>query len=397
MYKIFRTEPEFKSTFLHLLTTRYSVMEKIIKLPFYVKLCCTLISMVLIGYLCIIGQTILIPLLFALLCALILLPMAYWMERRLRFPRAISSIACMLLLTSAIFALFTLLGSQLSALANDWPAFRQQVAGSLNSLQQWISDTFHVNARQQIDYLNSTAAKSVSTGTSILGQTLLSLTSVLVLLIFTFLYGFFLLLYRRQIVRFLLSLFDVQHSVTVEKILAEIQYIVKKYIFGLFLQMLIVASLSFAAFFLIGIKYGFLLALITGVFNIIPYIGIFTALLLSVLITFATSSASHVLLVIFSLVIIHAIDGNYVMPRIVGSKVKLNSLFAMLAIVLGELMWGIPGMFLAIPMVAIIKVVFDRVQELKSWGYLLGDDENGLLSDTRIAEESDRDAHPPAE
>lgn len=370
-------------------------MEKIIKLPFYVKLCCTLISMMLIGYLCIIGQTILIPLLFALLCALILLPLAYWMERRLRFPRALSSIACMLLLTTAIFALFILLGSQLSALANDWPAFREQVAGSLNSLQQWISDTFHVNSQQQIDYLNSTAAKSVSTGTSILGQTLLSLTSVLVLLIFTFLYGFFLLLYRRQIVRFLLSLFDVQHSVTVEKILAEIQYIVKKYIFGLFLQMLIVASLSFAAFFLIGIKYGFLLALITGVFNIIPYIGIFTALLLSVLITFATSSASHVFLVVLSLVIIHAIDGNYVMPRIVGSKVKLNSLFAMLAIVLGELMWGIPGMFLAIPMVAIIKVVFDRVQELRSWGYLLGDDENGLLTDTLIAEESDQGTTAP--
>jgi predicted PurR-regulated permease PerM len=112
-----------------------------------------------------------------------------------------------------------------------------------------------------------------------------------------------------------------------------------------------------------------------GFFNLIPYVGIFTALAISTIITFATVDATHALYVAIAVVCIHLIDSNLLMPKIVGSQVKINPLMVVLGVVAGELMWGIPGMFLSIPYLAIAKVIFDRINNLQSLGILLGDEE----------------------
>ncbi|QNL48590.1 AI-2E family transporter [Olivibacter sp. SDN3] len=347
---------------------------RLLILPFYVKLACVLLSILLIGYLAVLGHTILAPLIFGFLCAILLLPLANFLERKFKLSRALSSLLSSITLLIIIASVFTVLGTQLSSLAKDWPAFKQQVLISTSDLQLWISQTFHVNNQAQIDYINEAASKSLSTGTTILSKTLISLSSLFLLLLFSFLYTFFILYHRRLIVKFLVNSFKEKHSAIVYDIVHHIQYIVKRYIVGLFLQMVIVTIMACSAFYFIGVKYSFLLGLITGIFNIIPYIGIFTALLLTILITFATSSATHVLFVIIAIIVIHAIDGNYIMPKIVGSKVQINTLIALIGLVLGEMLWGITGMFLSIPVIAIIKVVFDRVPELKPWGMLLGED-----------------------
>jgi len=347
---------------------------KTIILPFYVKLACVLLSILLIGYLAILGHTILTPLIFGFLCSILLLPLANFLERKLKMPRSVSSLLSSIALVVVIAAVFTLLGAQLSSLASDLPAFKQQLLNSAADLQLWVSKTFHVNNKAQIDYITSAASKSLSTGTSLLSKTLMSLSSLFLLLLFSFLYTFFILFHRRLIVSFLVKSFKEKHSPIVYDIVYQIQYIIKRYVVGLFLQMVIVTLLTCLAFYFIGIKYSFLLGLITGIFNIIPYIGIFTALVITVLITFATSTATHVLLVVVAMILIHAVDGNYIMPKIVGSKVQINTLIALIGLVLGEMLWGITGMFLSIPMIAIMKVVFDRVPELKPWGMLLGDE-----------------------
>ncbi|MEG0698191.1 MAG: AI-2E family transporter, partial [Algoriella sp.] len=77
----------------------------------------------------------------------------------------------------------------------------------------------------------------------------------------------------------------------------------------------------------------------------------------------------------------HAIDGNIVMPKIVGSKVKINSLIVVIGLVIGEMTWGVIGMFLSIPILALMKIIFDNVTELKPWGYLLGDDDSTEIDD----------------
>lgn len=345
-------------------------------IPFYTRLAQILISLICLTYIAIVGRTLLAPLIFAFLFSLLLLPFANFLEQRFKFPRSLSSLMALLSLVLAIAGIMFVLGTQLTALAQDWPAFKQQVLDATANLQKWISVTFHIDTDDQITYISDSATKAVNTGTTIIGHTLLSLSSILLFLLFIFLYTFFILLHRRLLLRFIVSLFSEEHSVVVYDIVSQIQYIVKKYIVGLFLQMIIVTGLSCMAFWIIGVKYGFLLGLITGIFNLIPYIGIVTALLLAVTITFATATTTHILFVLAAVVVIHLIDSNYIMPKIVGSKVKINTLIALLGLVVGEMIWGITGMFLSIPVIAIIKVIFDRVDGLKPWGMVLGEDDS---------------------
>ena len=116
-------------------------------------------------------------------------------------------------------------------------------------------------------------------------------------------------------------------------------------------------------------------ALLPGLFNLVPYIGIFTALVVSSLVTFATAAvASKVIAVMVTLVIVHLIDSNLLLPLIVGSKVKINALVTLIGVIVGEMIWGIPGMFLSIPVIAVLKIIFDRVASLNAWGLILGDE-----------------------
>ena len=349
---------------------------KSISLPFYTKLALVLFSIICLGYLAILGQSILAPLLASLLLALLLLPMANFLENKWKFKRGLASIFSVLIMICVIAVIMYFLANQLSDLGEDWPLLKQQALNSFIDLQHWVSATFKVNAHKQIDYLKNSATSAVATSATLLGATLMTVSSTLLFLAFLLLFTFFILNYRRILFSFLIGVFKEEHAQRVSEIVGQIQYIIKRYILGLFLQMLIVTILMMIVLSLLGVKYAILLGLITGIFNLVPYVGIFSALLISILITFATAGAAKALLVIIAFVAVHALDGNILMPLVVGSKVKINALFAFIGIVVGEMLWGISGMFLCIPYLAMLKIIFDRVDELKPWGILLGEQAN---------------------
>ncbi|WP_214229142.1 AI-2E family transporter [Pedobacter sp. B4-66] len=346
-----------------------------IALPFYAKLALVLFAIICLGYLAILGQTLLAPLLTSFLLALLLLPLSNFLEQKWRFKRSLASIVSVILMIAFISSILYFLANQLTDLWQDWPALKKQGETSFHDIQNWISNTFNINTKKQIDYLKDSASSAVSTSATVLGATLLTLSSTLLFLSFLLLFTFFILNYRKVLFTFLTSVFEEQHADKVNEILRRIQYIIKKYITGLFLQMFIVTLLMVLVLWILNVKYAVLLGLIAGIFNIIPYIGIFTALLISSLITFATAGAAKMLFVVTAFVGVHALDGNVLMPLVVGSKVKINALFAFIGIVVGEMIWGISGMFLCIPYLAMLKIIFDRVDSLKPWGILLGGEE----------------------
>lgn len=344
-------------------------------LPFYAKLALILFSVIALGYLAIIGQTILAPLLTSFLLALLLLPLANTLEKKCRFSRSLAAIISVLIMIAFISGVMYFLANQLTDLWQDWPLLKQQAELSFHDMQVWISRTFHINAHKQLDYLKNSADSALATSATVLGATLLTLSSTFLFLSFLLLFTFFILNYRRVLFTFLSAVFAEEHKEKVSEIVQRIQYIIKKYITGLFLQMFIVTLMMVLILWILGVKYAMLLGLIAGIFNIIPYIGIFTALLISAVITFATAGAAKMLLVILAFVGVHAIDGNILMPLVVGSKVKINALFAFIGIVVGEMLWGISGMFLCIPYMAMLKIIFDRIDQLKPWGILLSSEE----------------------
>jgi putative permease len=348
---------------------------KNIALPFYAKLALVLFSIICLGYLAILGKTLLAPLLTSFLLALLLLPFANFLERKCRFKRSIASIISVVLMIAFISGILYFLANQLSDLWQDWPLLKSQAETSFHDLQNWISKTFHVNTRKQIDYLKDSATAALSTSATVLGATLMTLSSTLLFLSFLLLFTFFILNYRRVLYKFLTSVFEDRHVSKVSEIVSQIQYIIKKYITGLFIQMILVTVMMIFVLWILGVKYAVLLGLIAGIFNIIPYLGIFTALFISSLITFATAGAAKMILVMIAFAGVHAIDGNVLMPLVVGSKVKINALFAFIGIIVGEMLWGISGMFLCIPYMAMMKIIFDRIDPLKPWGILLGGEE----------------------
>lgn len=344
--------------------------------PFYVKTMCVLVSLIAFGYLVIIAKEILSPLIFSCLFSILLLPMAAFIENKFKLPRSAASMLSVILMLSAIGLVLYVIGAQLSRLAGDWPQFKEQLSLTGSNLQNWIDTRFNIDAARQLNYVHSATTKALASGTTVFGATVLSLSSILLFLVFTFIYTFFFLLYRSLIMKFLVSVFLEENKKLVHDIIEQVQYIIRKYIIGLLIQMAVIAIAVSIIFWALGIKYAFLLGLITGVLNIIPYIGIFVALVLSTLITFATATVlTKVLFVVAALVAVHLIDSNILLPIVVGSKVKINALITVLGVIIGEMLWGISGMFLSIPVIAVLKIIFDRIESMKPWGIILGDEE----------------------
>lgn len=346
-----------------------------IKLPFLLKLALAVVSIIGIGYLIKLGQSILAPFFLAFLMAMLFLPFANFMERKLKFPRSVSTIVSVMMMLVILTGMIYFFGSQISSFSKDLPHLSKQFNLVFHNLQNWVSQTFNVKIDEQFDYLDQGLAKLLSSSGVILGFTFGVFSTSLGFLAFFILFFVFILNYRRILNNFIVNVFNEKHKASVQEVVSEVRIMTKRYIIGLCLQVIIVSVLATTVLTILGVKYAILLGVLTGLLNVIPYIGIAISLLISCFIAFATGTVSTCVYVAIGYVIVHAIDGNIVLPFVVGSKVKINALFSFIGILLGEHLWGISGMFLCIPAIAIIKIIFERVDGLKPWGKLLGEEE----------------------
>ena len=344
------------------------------KVPFVVRLACVLVSLIAIVFISIIGKSVLVPLVIGFLVSMLLLPLSNFQEKRLKFPRIVSSLVSPILFTLAVIAVIYFIGTQMAQFTEDLPEFQQQIEQLFHEAQVFVYDKFGVSEQEQIRYIEKNAEEVLKRGSGVLGTAVTSVTSMLASSMFVFLAIFFFLLYRSHLVKFLIWCFPPKDQTKVKEVIVEIQSIIKQYIFGLLIQVIAVSSLMFIAYSIIGIKYALLFAVLCGVLNLIPYIGIFTATVLAAIVTLATGEPIQALWVIVAVVVVNSIDGNIITPKIIGSKVALNSFVVLFGIVIAESIWGIAGMFLAIPVLAILKIIFDNVEGLRPYGFVLGED-----------------------
>lgn len=346
-----------------------------VKLPFISKLALVIISLIGIGYLIKLGQSILAPFFLAFLLALLFEPIASFMERKLRFSRSLSSLVSVFIMLIILGGLGFFFGSQLANFSEDIPQLEKQFTNVFHELQVWISNTFNLKIAKQFEYINEGLNKLLSSTGVILGFTVGIFSSGLGFLFFCLLFFVFILTYRRILHQFVINVFDAKHENKVEEIVSEVQIMTKKYITGLCIQIVIVSTLTSILLSVLGVKYAILLGVLTGFLNVIPYIGILISMVIACFMTFATGEPSTCIYVALGYLAVHAIDGNIVLPFVVGSKVKINALFSFIGILVGEHLWGISGMFLCIPAIAIFKIIFERIDSLKPWGLLLGEGE----------------------
>ena len=343
-------------------------------LPFYAKFSFNLLTIVLLGLIIFLGQDIFMPLCFAIVLAFLLLPINKWLVK-LGLPQVPAMIISIMVAVALIVAIIYFLSQQIGQFIDDLPSIRRNLDRHVNTVQQWIRQNFNISKKEQAEALQSASEDIKTTGPGMLGTTFVTAASLIILSVLLPIYTFLILYYRELIRKFFISIFADKHRTSVEEVMHESRIIIQSYMVGLLIEMGIVATLNATGFFIIGIQYAIFLAVLAAILNMIPYVGMLIASIVCMLITLANSNnIADIIWVAVILTIVQFIDNNILMPYVVSSKVKINALVSIVGVLIGGALAGVSGMFLSIPGIAIMKAVFDRVDELKPWGMLLGDD-----------------------
>lgn len=346
---------------------------KTIRFPFYTRFAIILLAITLLLFLLSFGSSLFIPLSFGMLTALLLYPLAKYMERVM--PRSLASLVAVLVFIIALGAFITLITIQAISFSQDIPLLENRIASITQSVQQWLSKEYNINSEQQAAYLNKSAENLLGAITGYIQTIFLSVTEFAFWTIFVFIYTYFILFHRGLLVKFAANVFPEEHRLRVHSVVSQTRTVINSYIGGVLTEMAIVAGINCMALGMLGTKYALLLGILVAVLNLIPYIGIFTGIVLSMLITLSNAGAAEALHAGIALLIVHFIDANILMPRIVGSKVKMNALVTIIAVLIGGLVWGVAGMFLFIPLMAMLKIVMEHIPETHAWAMLMGAEE----------------------
>lgn len=356
------------------------MLIKEVNLPFTLRASVFFIGIVAFTFILYIAQSIIIPIVFAVIIAILLHPVVNFFVKH-KLNRVISIIITLLLTFIVIAAFGGFLISQVSLFAESWPILVDKFTLLLNQAIKWASGYFDINPVKFDEWITKTKSEFINNSSAAIGQTIVVVGNWLVVLFLIPTYTFIILFYQPLLREFISRLFAKSNKGQVTEIVIQIKTVIQRYLFGLIIETTIIATLEISALFILGIEYAILLGIIGALLNLIPYIGGLVAVALPMMIALATKTSAwyaiYVLIIYYS---IQLLDNNYIVPVIVSSKVKINALFSIIVVIAGNALWGIPGMFLSIPLLAIVKLIFDHIDHLKPWGYLLGDTMPEILS-----------------
>ncbi|MDF2450438.1 MAG: hypothetical protein K0R26_2942 [Bacteroidota bacterium] len=343
------------------------------KIPFYAKASIVFIGLFAFISTLYLARDIILPILYATIIAILLSPMVDYLVKR-NVNRVFGIMISLSLLTVFTLSIIIALASELSSVSNSFPALVDKFSETISKSAQWASDYFNISTRKVNLYIADTKSQMLDSSMSTIGSTLNSVGGAIIVLALIPVYVFMLLFYQPLLLDFIRKLFGERHSVQVNAVLSSTKTIVRKYLIGLMFEAAIIACLNSVGLIIIGIDHAIVLGIIGALLNVIPYIGGIIAVGLPMIVAFVTkSSASYALMVLVVYSVIQFIDNHYIVPKVVASKVKVNALISIIVVLAGGALWGVPGMFLSIPITAILKVVFDHIEPLKPWGLLLGD------------------------
>jgi predicted PurR-regulated permease PerM len=314
------------------------------------------------------AKDLLMPLCIGGILATLFLPLCKWMESK-KMTRSIAIFFCLLIFLSVIFILIAVLGLKISELLTDLAFIKQKSIESGTHLQKYIFNHLNISIDAQFEILKNEQPSYSHMLQTIFGSVAYCFTTFILVMA----YFVFLLLYRDHIKNFLLKITPTTQKSEMKNILYSAAHISYQYLIGLSKMIGLLWIMYGIAFSIIGIENAIFFAILCGLLEIIPYIGNITGTVLTVI--FAAINGAHPIMlagIVASYGIIQLIQTWFFEPLIMGPQVKINPLFTIIALVLGELLWGIPGLVLAIPLTALLKIICDHIPTLKPYGFLIG-------------------------
>jgi predicted PurR-regulated permease PerM len=323
------------------------------------------------------GKMVLVPIVFGIMLAMLMTPVCRWFDKK-GWNRAASCAVCILILFVALCGLLAIVVAEVKSFAKDITLIEEKGKETIGAVQSFIEEKFHIEpeqqaalAQKQVDTMSDSAGTYIS---MIFGGMAAAIGGILLTLAYTFLFIY----NKERYETFFIRLYKDEDPRKVREIVGQISHVAQQYLTGRAMSVATLTVLYAIGLLIIGIKNALLLSAIAALLTIVPYVGSAVGGLFPCAMALVTEdSIQPALWVIGVIIFIQAIDNYFIEPRMVGGEVNLSALVSILSIIVGGLVWGVSGMILFIPMLGIAKIIFDHVESLKPYGYLIGDpDEN---------------------
>jgi predicted PurR-regulated permease PerM len=336
-----------------------------------------LLLIVLVVVVLVYAKPFLVPLVFAGLFSMLLLPLSRRFEN-MGLPRGVAILFCVLIFVIIIGIVIYLLIWQVTDISKNASQIEQNLYLKLEDIKDYIATRFGLSRQRQAEIIQQQQQSSGGKVTNILSAFLSSLGSFLTNVILVVVYIFLLLYFRLHLKRFVLVQVQPANKKNAETIMQEGKAVAQKYITGIAYMIVCLWIMYGIGFSIVGVEHAIFFAILCGLLEIVPFIGNLTGSTITALSVIMQGGSTPMLVgVIVTYAIVQFLQTYILEPLVVGKGVSLNPLFTIAGIVAGNLIWGIPGMILAIPVLGITKIICDHVEPLKPYGMLLGDEDKG--------------------
>jgi predicted PurR-regulated permease PerM len=320
------------------------------------------------------------PVAMAIFLSMVLVPICQKFEDW-GMNRAVAAIISDVLLLLLFLGIFALVGMQLSNLQQDWPQIESKLEPQFELVKEKLSALTGVSEsklgeKARDSLINGSAGRGAASSPA--GKVALSVWSILSSAFLVFIYIIFFLIYRDKFARAIQKFTPDNKREKTHHIIDRSSRVAQQYLFGRAILILILAAIYGGGMSLLGVRYAFVIGGVAALLSLIPFVGNLIGGALSVVAAIITTGDVKIALGVLGIFIAAQLFESYVLePYLVGRKVKVNPVITILGVLLGEALWGVTGMILAIPVLGIIKVIADNVPTIKPLGYLISDEDTG--------------------
>lgn len=313
------------------------------------------------------ARTFLIPIAFAAIISMLLLPLSRRLEGK-GLSRGLSALICLLVFILSISGIIALLVWQVTDLAKDFSQIEQKVTQSIEQLKVFLNTKMGISAAQQEKIIQQQQQSGQGNASKAVSGVMGMLVDIILVLVYTFLFIYF----RSHLRTFVMKVTPAEEHDKTNKIIDDSTQVSHKYLTGMFMMIMMLWILYGIGFSIAGVPNAIFFAVLCGVLEIVPFVGNLTGSVITLLMALSHGGGSMALGVVITYALVQFIQTYIIEPLVVGGEVNINPLFTILVLILGEELWGVPGMILAIPLLGITKIVFDNVEALKPYGFLIG-------------------------
>ncbi len=316
----------------------------------------------------------LIPITIAGILSMLFLPVSRWLENK-GLHRGIAILICIILFLAVVAGFAALITWQVSNLAEDLPKMQQRVTALIDQIKQYISQTLNISEQKQDQIIEEQQSSGTGSAGKVVASVFGGLMNALVKFILVLVYIFLLMFFRTHIKKFILMIVPQNDKQESQRVIEETSKVGQQYLSSLGMMIVLLWIMYGIGFSIVGVKSAIFFAILCGVLEIIPFIGNITGTTLTVMMVFSQGgNSSMVIGVIITYLFVQFIQTYLLEPLVVGHGVNINPLFTILVLVAGELIWGLPGLVLAIPLLGMIKIICTHIEPLKPYGFLIGEE-----------------------